>query len=282
MERKVGEIFEYNGEWYQCIHTKSFGCENCDLATKSNIHCSDVFDIRGECLSCYRKDGKSVIFKKLEKVGEPIRIENKSYQKIKVSDALCNNCAFYDNFSRDCKLNGHINHYPTYSCLINEMFVEIKQNKENMEEREYSEEDMKNNPRFKHHKNIEQVINMQKMKPFDLEAAKAGKPVCTRDGRKARIICFDRNWEYPIVALIECENGEEMISACDKDGKARIYETQGTDLMMLPQKKEGWVRIYKSASNVYYLSSNIYKTEEEAKHSSDCCYVGASKISWEE
>lgn len=162
------------------------------------------------------------------------------------------------------------------------MFVEIKQNKENMEEREYSEEDMKNNPRFKHHKNIEQVINMQKMKPFDLEAAKAGKPVCTRDGRKARIICFDRNWEYPIVALIECENGEEMISACDKDGKARIYETQGTDLMMLPQKKEGWVRIYKSASNVYYLSSNIYKTEEEAKHSSDCCYVGASKISWEE
>ena len=21
MERKVGEIFEYNGEWYQCIHT---------------------------------------------------------------------------------------------------------------------------------------------------------------------------------------------------------------------------------------------------------------------
>lgn len=282
MERKVGEIFEYNGEWYQCIHTKSLGCENCDLATKSNIHCSDVFEIRGECLSCYRKDGKSVIFKKLEKVGEPIRIENKSYQKIKVSDALCNNCAFYDNFSRDCKLNGHINHYPTYSCLINEMFVEIKQNKENMEEREYSEEDMKNNPRFKHHKNIEQVINMQKMKPFDLEAAKAGKPVCTRDGRKARIICFDRNWEYPIVALIECENGEEMISACDKDGKARIYETQGTDLMMLPQKKEGWVRIYKSASNVYYLSSNIYKTEEEAKHSSDCCYVGASKISWEE
>lgn len=70
MERKIGEIFEYNGEWYQCIHTKSLGCENCDLATKSNIHCSDVFEIRGECLSCYRKDGKSVIFKKLKKVGE--------------------------------------------------------------------------------------------------------------------------------------------------------------------------------------------------------------------
>lgn len=289
MERKVGEIFEYNGEWYQCIHTKSLGCENCDLATKSNIHCSDVFEIRGECLSCYRKDGKSVIFKKLEKVGEPIRIENKSYQKIKVSDALCNNCAFYDNFSRDCKLNGHINHYPTYSCLINEMFVEIKQNKENMEEREYSEEDMKNNPRFKHHKNIEQVINMQKMKPFDLEAAKAGKPVCTRDGRKARIISFDRKFlfkgvSYPIIALVEDTAKEETIYGYNEKGKVIIENDTPykDDLMMLPQKKEGWVRIYKSASNVYYLSSNIYKTEEEAKHSSDCCYVGASKISWEE
>lgn len=274
MERKVGEIFEYNGEWYQCIHTKSLGCENCDLATKSNIHCSDVFEIRGECLSCYRKDGKSVIFKKLEKVGEPIRIENKSYQKIKVSDALCNNCAFYDNFSRDCKLNGHINHYPTYSCLINEMFVEIKQNKENMEEREYSEEDMKNNPRFKHHKNIEQVINMQKMKPFDLEAAKAGKPVCTRNGRKARIICFDtiNKGNYPIIALLE-DKESEAIFYYNKDGKCNV----GTelDLMMLPEKKEGWIIIHKEA---------IYdkETAEKIARETTANVIRIQKIEWEE
>lgn len=30
------------------------------------------------------------------------------------------------------------------------------------------------------------------MKEFDLEKAKAGHPVCTRNGNKARIICFDR------------------------------------------------------------------------------------------
>ncbi|WP_418428481.1 hypothetical protein [Barnesiella intestinihominis] len=280
MERKVGEIFEYNGEWYQCIHTKSLGCENCDLDTKSNIHCSDVFEIRGECLSCYRKDGKSVIFKKLEKVGEPIRIENKSYQKIKVSDALCNNCAFYDNFSRDCKLNGHINHYPTYSCLINEMFVEIKQNKENMEEREYSEEDMKNNPRFKHHKNIEQVINMQKMKPFDLEAAKAGKPVCTRDGRKARIICFDtiNKGNYPIIALLE-DKGSEAIFYYNKDGKCNV----GTelDLMMLPEKKEGWVNLCKNNSGDT-LAVGVFPNREEAVSNCPPFYLCTIKIEWEE
>lgn len=285
MERKVGEIFEYNGEWYQCIHTKSFGCENCDLATKSNIHCSDVFEIRGECLSYYRKDGKSVIFKKLEKVGEPIRIENKSYQKIKVSDALCNNCAFYDNFSRDCKLNGHINHYPTYSCLINEMFVEIKQNKENMEEREYSEEDMKNNPRFKHHKNIEQVINMQKMKPFDLEAAKAGKPVCTRDGRKARIICFDakRKDGKNIMALIpskEYPEFEDLVAYPNNGNYHGGHENDG-DLMMLHQKKEGWINIYTCYDGAE-TGISIYKTKEIAKKEVDNDYLDTIKIEWEE
>ena len=124
------------------------------------------------------------------------------------------------------------------------------------------------------------------LKPFDLEAAKAGKPVCTRDGRKARIICFDakRKDGKNIIALIPSKeySGFEDLVAYPNNGNYHGGHENDGDLMMLPQKKEGWVRIYKSASNVYYLSSNIYKTEEEAKHSSDCCYVGASKISWEE
>ena len=109
-----------------------------------------------------------------------------------------------------------------------------------MEEREYSEEDMKNNPRFKHHKNIEQVINMQKMKPFDLEAAKAGKPVCTRDGRKARIICFDAKCIKPIVALIQGSDNSEQIEYYTENG---VFSNGGTgknrDLMILLEKKEG-------------------------------------------
>lgn len=256
MERKVGEIFEYNGEWYQCIHTKSLGCENCDLATKSDIHCSDVFEIRGECLSCYRKDGKSVIFKKLEKVGDPIRIENKSYQKIKVPDALCNNCAFCDNFSRDCKLNDYINHYPTHSCLIEEMFVEIKQNKEDMEEKKLN------------------------LKEFDLEAAKAGKPVCTRDGRKARIICFDlNNKNFPIVAIINCDT-EENAYQYDIDGVCDEHDNN-LNLMMSPEKKEGWVNLCK---NNYgdTLAVGVFPNREEAVSNCPPSYLSTIKIEWEE
>lgn len=247
MERKVGEIFEYNGEWYQCM--EGTGCYRCAFYDKNiciadNPHCT-----------C-RSDKKNVIFKKLEKVGDPIRIENKSYQKIKVPDALCNNCAFYDNFSRDCKLNGYINPYPTYSCLINEMFVEIKQNKENMEEKKLN------------------------LRPFDLEAAKAGKPVCTRDGRKARIICFDlNNKNFPIVAIINCDT-EENAYQYDIDGVCDEHDNN-LNLMMSPEKKEGWVNLCK---NNYgdTLAVGVFPNREEAVSNCPPSYLGTIKIEWEE
>nr|DAK21062.1 MAG TPA: hypothetical protein [Caudoviricetes sp.] len=274
MERKIGEIFNYQDNWYQCIENTGYGCIICHFNTHNNICCNNVLNIIGNCLPPYRKDYKSVVFRKLEKVGNPIMVENKSYQKIKVPDALCNNCAFYDNFSRNCKLSYYINHQPAYSCLKDEIFVEIKQNKENMEEREYSEEDMKNNPRFKHHKNIEQVINMQKMKPFNLKEAKAGKPVCTRDGRKARIICFDlNNKNFPIVAIINCDT-EENAYQYDIDGICDEHDNN-LNLMMSPEKKEGWIIIHKEA---------IYdkETAEKIARETTANVIKIQKVEWEE
>lgn len=198
MERKIGEIFNYQDNWYQCIENTGYGCIICHFNTHNNICCNNVLNIIGNCLPPYRKDYKSVVFRKLEKVGNPIMVENKSYQKIKVPDSLYNNCVFYDNFSRNCKLSYYINHQPAYSCLKDEIFVEIKQNKEDMKEREYSEEDMKNNPRFKHHKNIEQVINMQKMKPFNLKEAIYDKETAKKIAREttANVIRIQKiEWE---------------------------------------------------------------------------------------
>lgn len=34
MERKIGEIFEYNGEWYQCVEN-----ENCRLCSFYELNC---------------------------------------------------------------------------------------------------------------------------------------------------------------------------------------------------------------------------------------------------
>lgn len=257
MERKVGEIFEYNGEWYQCIHTKSLGCENCDLATKSDIHCSDVFEIRGECLSCYRKDGKSVIFKKLEKVGEPMKIHDRLVLKVKTDAYKCMRCCFYSKGT--CELTMEECAY--YDCGEEIKFVEIKQNKENMEEKKLN------------------------LKEFNLEAAKAGKPVCTRDGRKARIICFDAKCNKPIVALIYDCNKETVLQYLE-NGRFFVDQIDKYDLMMFPQKKEGWVNVYKSynVGKKIPCMASIYPTKEEAKKSSvvGFDYVDTVKIEWEE
>ena len=121
------------------------------------------------------------------------------------------------------------------------------------------------------------------MKPFDIELAKQGKPVCTRDGRKARIICFDRNHQYPVVALIECKDGEEMIAAFTKDGETD-YEPKNNSLMMLTEKKEGWVNVYDADTTFYFVEGRVYDTKEEAiKHINPDheIYTTTVKIEWE-
>lgn len=76
------------------------------------------------------------------------------------------------------------------------------------------------------------------MKPFNLDEAKAGKPVCTRDGRKARIICFDakgiRDDAY-IVALITGSDGFEQVLSYDSKGKFKYASDSEHDLMMFEE-----------------------------------------------
>ena len=67
MERKIGEIFEYNGEWYQCVKGNNEYCKGCAFYEKE---CKAKRIDIGSC-SIFRKDCTQVIFKKLEKVGEP-------------------------------------------------------------------------------------------------------------------------------------------------------------------------------------------------------------------
>lgn len=72
------------------------------------------------------------------------------------------------------------------------------------------------------------------MKNFDLEAAKRGAAVCTREGMKARIVCFDRvDLEYPILGLRKNKAGVEYIFSYTLDGFAFLEDIGGDeDLMM--------------------------------------------------
>ena len=113
------------------------------------------------------------------------------------------------------------------------------------------------------------------MKPFNSEEAKVGKPVCTRDGRKARIICFDRKDNTPIVALIESVNHAEILQCVHNDGKCFHYDTSNNDLMMLPEKKEGWINVYEE---------RIYKTKDDAisNIAPGTHFIDTIKVEWEE
>lgn len=61
-------------------------------------------------------------------------------------------------------------------------------------------------------------------KPFDLAQAKAGKPVITRDGSPARIVCFDRKSKYPIFGFV----GKRDEHTCSWDEKGKTYNTHTT------------------------------------------------------
>lgn len=84
---------------------------------------------------------------------------------------------------------------------------------------------------------------MTNLKPFDLEAARAGSPVCTRDGRKARIVCFDKKGsEYGcICALIQDRTGTEDMFFYGKTGYFTPCQDTELDLFMAaPEIPEGF------------------------------------------
>ena len=286
-EWKIGEIRQIDNEWYQCLESSSCRCDYCDYGELGDCH-------KIACASGERSDDKEVYFKQLEKVGKPYEHYEKFYQCYKLPmeteiRLLPNNC------------------YPIGKDNLVE--IEIKQ-KEDMDEKKIklSQDDidwLKKQIRWAalpgyitheedYDRATEEIMNLfipsdtehsssekigKNLKPFDLEAAKAGKPVCTRDGRKARLICFDKKGAYPIVALVNDYNEEEYIKNYDEFGKKFIGGETSDDLMMLPEKKEGWVNVYKGG----LLDTKSYPTKKEAFDKA--CpegYVDTINISWEE
>ena len=216
-EWKIGEIRQVNGEWYQCVKS-CHGCEGCDFKDISKCKYAKI-----KCSFPVRQDHTSVIFKKVEKVGEPIVYMSRTFQRLKLLDTeQCKYCYF-----RNQVCNPQL-------CEKETFLVEIKQNKEEMGE------------------------NKSNLKPFDFEAAKAGKPVCTRDGRKARIICFDFQSieNTPIVAVVQVTDKQEVIANYYEDGRRFVDGISELDLMMLPEKRKGWINIHQD---------DVYKTKEEAE-----------------
>ena len=236
MERKIGEIFELDGEWYQCIIGH---CNQCS------------FDEAGTCkfignpYCAYRNDKKLACFKKLEKVGEPTIINRKKVQLLKSSGLRnkCIYCCFLDKNSFRCLIPKMEHENETFYVEIKKSGIYTK-----VEELNVMEE------------------NKLNLKPFDIQKAREGKPVRTRDGRKARIICFDSNGGKPIVALVtECDDEEETPYKYHCDGSYNCQSIPSdNDLMILPEKKEGWINIIKTEDGGYCCKGEVNSDYNDA------------------
>lgn len=95
------------------------------------------------------------------------------------------------------------------------------------------------------------------------------KPVQTRDGRKARIICTDKKGtKFSIVALWEMVEGKEIINVYTENGKARSNEVDSPDdLINVPEER--WVNLYKSCCGGRYFSTEEAATAHGKKSGLD-------------
>lgn len=98
------------------------------------------------------------------------------------------------------------------------------------------------------------------MKPFNLEKAQNGEPVCRKDGRPAKILDFNINGGILYKYYDEVEKTEFTVTA-NKDGRA----TGDSDGNLYMGKKIAWATIYKNEYSNELYSGKLCSTREEAE-----------------
>lgn len=106
-------------------------------------------------------------------------------------------------------------------------------------------------------------INRKKMskkkiqKPFDIKAAQAGAIVETREGNSVRILCYDMNDIYPIVALTsygECE----AVRTYSLNGKYNDMPGYSEDLVIVEEieEPERWAELEYVVGEGYFVDND--------------------------
>lgn len=80
------------------------------------------------------------------------------------------------------------------------------------------------------------------MKPFDLEKAKAGAKVVTRDGQEVRLLYFDiRGAAFPIVGLVDIKVREYVMTWDVAGCELSTQEPSPRDLFPAPTLRAVWL-----------------------------------------
>lgn len=122
------------------------------------------------------------------------------------------------------------------------------------------------------------------MKKIDLEKAKAGSPIVTRDGRPARLLGERKHPDYPIIAVVKKSYDLEEVYSYTNDGHNISTDETENDLFMAPTKRVKYANLYFDKERKEYKMGDIYDTEAESLflRMRDCKYIKTIKIEWEE
>ena len=107
--------------------------------------------------------------------------------------------------------------------------------------------------------------------------------VVTREGYPVRILCTDARRDYPIIALVEEDDGIDSTATYLLDGTYLKGETHNYDLFFATEKKEGWVNLYRNVCGGVSTDTDVFSTKEHAQSSRKYeNYLGTVKIEWED
>lgn len=111
------------------------------------------------------------------------------------------------------------------------------------------------------------------------------RPIVTRDGHAARIICTNRiDKTHSILALLFEDEDRDREEVYQYTSKGEYFSNASSphDLFFAPIKKEGWINIYHHEGRNSSSSKGIYDTKEEALKCRFKNCVDTVQIEWEE
>lgn len=298
MKRKTGEIFKYRSEWHQCVEVENRVISKKLKKVGKPFTCNYYGDNRLIMMQEYKVYGNRIILHN----GIPMYLTDNIHKRIAIE--IKQNKKIWKKRKKTISLDAAKDIYEelkgkTVQCLVNNEDGDLANGngvvcgykdkylivgftteyegciKSFTDNGVFLEKGDFLSYRFW---NISNINEIPITRPFNLELAKAGKPVCTRDGRKARVICFDLKDEpYPIVAAVGNDSSETLL-CYTTNGEIVAGNKCDKDLMMLSEKKEGWINVY--ALNTCYSSKE--EAEENIDRDYEDEYVRTVKISWEE
>ena len=123
------------------------------------------------------------------------------------------------------------------------------------------------------------------MKPFNLEEAKSGKPLVTRDGRSARYVACvpDAREDSRLVVFVVGNSCPTTYSEAGVYKGGNLFSTCA-DLFMAPVKRVVWVVAAKKPFATAYRCAWTYENEDDALAQINRCdlYRGPYRLEIEE